>query len=243
MNGLTFMGVFQELSMNRYNPDIHHRHSLRLQGYDYSEAGAYFVTVCTKDRECLLGNIVDGEIVLNDAGRMVQSTWEKLSQHNEGVETDEFVVMPNHFHGIIMIGVGADPRVCPEKEKIYPPAAGLRFFVGAGSPCPHPDGTTQKGAVTAPLRRSLGQAVAYFKYQSTKSINQFYGTLGLRLWQRNYYEHIIRNEEEMNGIREYIMNNPAQWSFDSENPEREEKDVPATAGLRFYVGAGLALPK
>ena len=145
--------------------------------------------------------------------------------------------MPNHFLWNIMIGVGADPRVCPEKEKIYPPAAGLRFYVGAGSPCPHLDGTTQKGAVTAPLRRSLGQAVAYFKYQLTKSINQIFGTVGSRLWQRNYFEHIIRNEDELNGIREYIENNPMQWAFDNENPERE--DVPATAGLRSYVGATL----
>ena len=184
--------------MIRYNPDIHHRHSIRLREYDYSEAGAYFVTVCTQDRECMFGEIVDGEMKLNDAGRMVESTRDELTKHYPGVDVDAFITMPNHIHGILVFG----------------------NFVGAGSPCPHPDGTTQKGAVTAPLRRSLGQAVAYFKYQSTKSLNQFYGTLGLRLWQRNYYEHIIRNEDELNHIREYIENNPMQWALDEENPGR-----------------------
>jgi hypothetical protein len=99
--------------MSRYNPDTHHRHSLRLQGYDYSEAGAYFVTVCTQNRECMFGEIVDEKVILNNAGRMVESIWNELSQHYECVETDEFVVMPNHFHGIIVrVGAGlALPRI------------------------------------------------------------------------------------------------------------------------------------
>ncbi|MCX5886793.1 MAG: hypothetical protein NT096_12935 [Proteobacteria bacterium] len=102
--------------MTSYNPEIHHRHSLRLHEYDYSGAGAYFVTVCTQDRECMFGEIADEKVILNNAGRMVESIWNELSQHYEGVETDEFVVMPNHFHGII-VRVGAGPRACPINDK------------------------------------------------------------------------------------------------------------------------------
>jgi REP element-mobilizing transposase RayT len=214
---VTLVFVFRYRKANdlfyHYNPDIYHRQSIRLRGYDYSKAGSYFVTVCTKDRECLFGEIRDNEIVLNDAGRMVLSTWDELPKYYSGVEIDAFVMMPNHIHGIIVI----TNDVMPD-EKMYPPAAGLRSYVGAGLPCPNPDGVTKKGAGTAPLRRSLGQVVAYFKYQSTKSINQFSGTVGSRLWQCNYYEHIIRNEEELNQVREYVRNNPMQWALDEENP-------------------------
>ncbi len=101
----------------KYNPDIHHRRSIRLKGYDYSQAGAYFVTVCAKDRACLFGKVVDGWMRLNDAGRIVQATWDGLPFHYGGVEIDEFVVMPNHVHGIILLtdrDVGADfkPAQC-----------------------------------------------------------------------------------------------------------------------------------
>jgi len=106
--------------------------------------------------------------------------------------------------------------------------SGLRSYVGAGG-LPRPGSGPKiagKGAVTAPLRRTLGQVIAYFKYQSTKRINESRDMKGVPVWQRNYYEHIIRNEEELNRIREYIVNNPAQWELDEENPDREEKNVP-----------------
>jgi REP element-mobilizing transposase RayT len=98
--------------MTRYNPNMHQRHSIRLREYDYSKAGAYFVTVCTQNRECLFGNIVDGKIKLNDAGRMVEKWWVELTHKYQAIETDVYVVMPNHFHGIIMI-VGATLRGRP----------------------------------------------------------------------------------------------------------------------------------
>ena len=96
----------------KYDPDKHHRRSIRLKGYDYSQAGAYFVTICTNNRECLFGDFIDGEIRLNDAGQMVRRIWNDLSVKFPGIETDEFVVMPNHVHGIIII-VGAGPCACP----------------------------------------------------------------------------------------------------------------------------------
>ena len=125
---------------------------------------------------------------------MIQSVWDELPQHYPGVDIDAFVIMPNHVHGILV----------------------FENRVGAGFPCPE---KTKEGAVTAPLQKTLGSVVAYFKYQSTKSINHFNGTLGSRIWQRNYYEHIIRDEDDVNRIREYIVYNPIQWLMDPDNPE------------------------
>ncbi|MCX5886646.1 MAG: transposase [Proteobacteria bacterium] len=195
--------------MPRFNPNLHHRHSIRLRGYDYSKEGAYFITICTQNRECLFGEIVDGRMVLNEAGRMIQSVWDELPQHYPGVDIDAFVIMPNHVHGIFV----------------------FENRVGAGFPCPEKNvqAQTKEDAGTAPLRKILGLVVAYFKYKTTKSINKFQDTSGCHLWQRNYYEHIIRNEDDLNRIREYIIYNPVQWITDPENPEN--------------VGAGSPRPK
>jgi putative transposase len=200
----------------RYDPAKHHRRSIRLKEYDYTQAGAYFVTVCTQGQACLFGEVVDGEMRVNYAGRMVIAEWEMLPKRFPNVVLDAFVVMPNHVHGILVI------------TDVIP--------VGAGSPCPYritaqtPAGVeTALGAETAPLRGpTLGNVVAYFKYQTTKAINAVRQTPSVRLWQRNYYEHIIRNETSLHRIREYIANNPLQWALDRENPDN--------------VGAGLPRP-
>jgi len=102
----------------KYNPDKHHRRSIRLQGYDYSQAGAYFVTICTQNYECMFGDIVDGEMVLNDAGRMVHTVWNEIPRYYSGIDIDAFQIMPNHIHGIITVIVGAGPRACPESSYI-----------------------------------------------------------------------------------------------------------------------------
>ena len=121
----------------KYNPDIHHRRSIRLRGYDYSRPGAYFVTTCTQNRECLFGKIVGGEMVLNDAGRMINIVWNEIQENYPGVETDEFVVMPNHIHGIIVL-VGAGPRACPDGPCACP-----------DGPCACPDnGQSQNNGTT-----------------------------------------------------------------------------------------------
>ena len=168
-----------------YDPDIHHRRSIRLEGYDYSQAGAYYVTICTHNRECVFGEITDRQMVLNDAGRMVADSWEWLAEQYDHLSLDECVVMPNHLHGIIVIIDGC-----------------------------------RGGSRTAPTgkRKSLGRLIGAFKTVSTKQINQIRKTPGMKLWQRNYYEHIIRNENELKRIREYIANNPMKWEFDRENP-------------------------
>ena len=184
--------------MTRYNPGIHHRKSIRLHKYDYSQAGAYFVTVCTKDRECKFGEIRDGRMILNDAGRMVEKWWQELRNKFKSVELDANTVMPNHFHGIIL--VGADLRVCPDARGVH----------------------TDEGAhIGAPLQR----IIQWFKTMSTNEYirgikqNNWQPFPG-RLWQRNYYEHIIRTDEELERMREYIQNNPMQWEEDEENPGR-----------------------
>ena len=192
-----------------YDPDRHHRRSIRLNGYDYSQSGAYFVTVVTQDRECLFGEIAEEEMTLNEAGRMVQGVWEELSIHYPGVKADEFAVMPNHFHGLIVL-VGAGPRACPD--------AGLSPVDAGPRACPE-KGQPQGVAPTL----SLPDVVHRFKTLTTKRYADGVKQLGWipfdrRLWQRNYYEHVIRDDVSLNRIRQYILDNPARWEFDRENP-------------------------
>ena len=127
-----------------YDPQRHHRRSIRLKGYDYSQAGAYFITVCVQDRACLFGEIVDGEIRLNEYGECVVRWWEDIPRHFVPVDIDVFVVMPNHVHAIILI---TDPPVGAGSPRPDPRITEAATGVGAGSPRPDP----RKGAETAPL--------------------------------------------------------------------------------------------
>jgi len=176
---------------HRYNPEIHHRCSIRLRDYDYSLAGAYFITICTKNRECLLGDVVDGEMRVNEYGRIVETCWNEIPLHFPDTEIDQFAIMPNHVHGIIFISniVGATH------------ASPLRNTSG-------------------PKSRSIGAIVGSFKSAVAKRINELRNTHGVPVWQRNYYDHIIRDEDNMNQIREYIINNPLKCAEDEENPLR-----------------------
>jgi len=169
------------------NQDKRRRRSIRLRDYDYSQPGAYFATICTKDRQCLFGDVIGGEMRLNEFGQIVEYCWEWLENQYEYVELDAYVVMPNHLHGIILIM----------------------------------DDRRRGGSRTAPTtkRKSLGRLIGAFKTVSTKSINKTRGIPNSVVWQRNYYEHVIRNEDELNEIREYIANNPLKWESDEENPD------------------------
>ena len=174
----------------KYDPNVHHRRSIRLRGYDYSQAGAYFVTICTQNRECLFGEIVDGEMRLNEAGRTGVNEWLKTAEIRDEIELDEWVVMPNHFHGIVVIANGrGTARRAPTVERFGQPVSG-----------------------------SIPTIVRSFKSAATKRINELRQTPGAKLWQRNYWEHIIRDESELGHIREYIRNNPAQWELDKLHP-------------------------
>ncbi|GLI32783.1 transposase [Desulforhabdus amnigena] len=179
------------------------RRSIRLRGYDYSQAGAYFVTICTQNRECLFGEIVDGEMRLNTAGKIVADEWVKTEEIRNEIEMDEWVVMPNHLHGILVItGSGITPH-----------GEGDRRCRG-----------DQPVAPTGPRPRSIGAVMAGFKSAVTKRINELRRTPGQKLWQRNYWEHIVRTETELNRIREYIWNNPAQWELDRLHPDQPSWD-------------------
>ncbi len=187
----------------KYHPDRHHRRSIRLKGYDYRQAGAYFVTFVTQDRAPLFGEVTEGDMRLNDAGRLVQKVWKEIPSHFPYVELDAFVIMPNHVHGILVIvsaTVGAThaspPQMNAEPNDALPPPL-------------HASG---------PTRQSIGAIVGSFKSAASKGINEWRGTPGASVWLRNYYEHIIRDEESLNRIRGYIDANPAQWADDRENP-------------------------
>lgn len=189
----------------RYHPDIHRRRSIRLPTYDYSQSGAYFVTVCTYIREILLDN--------GDVGEAVQRAWEELAQRFSVVALDEFVIMPNHVHGIIFLRrrslVGAQHGAVSEYALSADDISLTTQIVGPADAAPlHP----------AVARRSLGAIVRAFKSVATKRINRLRGTPGSRVWQRNYYERIIRGEDELARIRQYILDNPAKWAEDKNNP-------------------------
>ena len=194
--------IFEIFSM-KYNPDKHHRRSIRVKGYDYSQAGAYFITICTKNRESLLGEIIDNEIVLNDIGRLIQLSWLDLPNHYPHIELDEFVAMPNHIHGIIFFS--------------HPPTI-ESDIVGAGL---KPDLTrvVDSKPISDTKRQPLSEIVRAFKTFSARRINAYRNTAGSAVWQRNYYEHIIRNEDNLNRIRQYIIDNPRNWDRDQENPQ------------------------
>lgn len=176
----------------KFNPGIHRRRSVRLKGWDYASRGAYFVTVCAHGRECAFGEVRSGRVALNEAGRVVESAWNDLPRHYPRAGLDAFVVMPNHVHGILVIGkgsyVGADFKSAPTDMK--------------------------------PMRRHpLSEIVRAFKAFSTRRINLLRQTPGHPLWQRNYYEHIIRGEDELNPAREYVLHNPLEWAEDENHPQ------------------------
>jgi REP element-mobilizing transposase RayT len=223
----------------KYDPVKHHRWSIRLKGYDYSLAGAYFVTICTQNRLCLFGNIVENQMRLNDAGEIVANEWMKTAEIRNEIELDEWVVMPNHFHGIVVITNSENMTHCRgdrpvaltdkpfaqmgkpggQTDKPFAPTDKPGDAISGDRPVAPTDNpvaiTDNRVVPTGPRSRSIGAVMAGFKSAVTKRINELHTTPGAKLWQRNYREHIVRNETELDRIREYIRNNPAQWSLDS----------------------------
>ena len=184
----------------RYNPDRHNRRSIRLRGYDYTRAGAYFITICTHNRASLFGNIHNGAMYLNDWGRIVADAWIAIPDHFPHATPDAFVVMPNHVHGIVWLRTAGDD-------------ASVLTDDGRGEACLAPTDATsnQKSGFKT---HSVASIVASFKSAATKRINELRGTRGMKVWQRNFYEHIIRDDSALHGIRRYIRDNPIQWSAD-----------------------------
>ena len=208
-----------------FDPDRHHRRSIRLQGYDYSHAGAYFVTVRVRDHEPRLGEIAEDEMHLNALGEMVRACWFGLPGHYRHVELDEFVVMPNHVHGIILLVGNVLPSTTIRSDNKSDAAAD---FKPAHSKPPHDVGAGFKPAHSKPAhpkRHGLPEIVRAFKTFSARQINVACNTVGRPVWQRNYYEHVIRDEDEMNRIRQYILDNPAEWGTDRENPTSPKMEI------------------
>lgn len=196
----------------KYNPEIHHRRSIRLKGYDYSQNGAYFITLCAQNKECLFGEIVGAgskpaQMILNDTGKIIEYTWNDLPNHNHNIELDEFIIMPNHIHGIVIITkdetivgavrAGSKPALTAETATIDTRA-----------------GLERAGLEPAPTGDGLSEIVRQFKTFSAKRINKLCKTHAIAVWQRNYYEHIIRNEQSLQEIRGYIINNSYMWKQD-----------------------------
>jgi len=192
------------------------RRSLRLRGYDYALPGAYFVTVCVQNRECLFGEIVGGEMRLNDTGRIVANTWLALPDRFPSVGVGAFVVMPDHVHGIIIV---ADvSRADVSRAQQAAPLRGMepaRPGVGAGLALPAGTDVSAGVHVSAGAASSaptLGDVVRAFKSISAISVNRSLGRTGRSLWQRNYYEHVVRGESDLRQILDYIARNPAEWN-------------------------------
>ncbi len=204
-----------------FDPTKHHRRSIRLKGYDYTSPGWYYVTVCTHDRKFFFGDVADGQMRLNDAGRMVDFVWTQLPHQFQHITLDARVVMPNHMHGILVV-VGA-------------PLVGALGGAGTRRPAP---ALSLEGAGTRPAP-TMGDVVGAFKsittYEYTLGVRQRnWPSFNGRLWQRNFYEHVIRNEHELNTIREYVCLNPSGWAYDPENPARcgdAGDDIEAIWGL------------
>ncbi len=201
--------------MNTINQ--HHRRSIRLKEYDYSQSGECFVTVCTHNHECTLGEIINGEMWLNENGKIVQEEWLRTTIVRPDVQLDLYVVMPNHIHGMIVLN--EDRRM---KQSDNP--------VGANCHSPqektHNNPFNNGAYIDTPLQNkfrspsnTIGAIVRGFKSATTKRINDIRRTPRMQFWQRNYFERIIRNDKELNNIRDYIHNNVLQWAIKRDDPE------------------------
>jgi REP element-mobilizing transposase RayT len=200
----------------KYNPQIHHRRSIRLQDYDYSSEGAYFVTMCTQNRECLFGEIVNGQMILNGHGKIVEQCWNDLPNHYDNIELDAYVIMPDHFHGIIFIVSVNSVNSVDSVNAVDSVDSVDSVAVGAIHEMARQRLQQQQQQQQQQRRKMLlPKIVGRFKMNSAKQINQMRNTPGISVWQRNYYEHIIRNDKSLENIRNYIINNPVQWYNDN----------------------------
>ncbi len=197
----------------KYNPEKHKRHSLRLKEYDYSETGGYFITICTINKSLIFEEYPELK-------RITECEWKNIQNRDENIRLDEFVIMPNHFHGIVFINplhaktqnVGVTLAVTQNKDpKNHNPEKNNVAVTQ--------DKNMRAGASPAPTR--LGDIVGSFKslcaHRWLHYINENKLNISAKIWQRNYYDHVIRNERELKHIRQYIVNNPLKWEFDREN--------------------------
>jgi REP element-mobilizing transposase RayT len=261
------------MDSSKYNSDLHHRRSIRLQDYDYSQEGLYFITICCYDKECLFGEIVNGQVVLNNEGKIAYNEWNRTPEIRKNVSLGEFVIMPNHIHGIITINyidilhtpknqqntdMFRDVLHTPKNQQNTDMCRGVlhtpknqqnpdvrRGVLHTPKNQQNPDVrrgvlhtpknignisniniisnlTKQEGVCNTPLQspsQTIGAIVRGYKSSVTKQINSIRSGTNRQIWQRNYWEHVIRNEKSYYKIAEYIINNPSKWDEDSLNPE------------------------
>ena len=204
----------------KHDPARQHRHSIRLKGYDYTHPGAYFVTMVTQHRECLFGEVAGGEMQVNAFGKIVQAAWLELPRHYPHAQLDAFCVMPNHVHGIIVLSPDVRPNGDSRRGGSVPAhdtllgeiASGEEILASITKTRPYSNDQRQT------TRHALSEIVRAFKSYSARRINRPRRSPGVTVWQRNYYEHIIRNPGAWERIQCYIENNPANWEKDHENP-------------------------
>jgi putative transposase len=204
----------------------HHRRSIRLKGYNYTRDGAYFVTICTQGRVCLFGTVVSGDMQMNEYGREVADCWSWLAERYSYVHLDQWIVMPNHMHGIIVIAydrrngsghddIGLDVAdsdgVCRGGSRTARTRTARTGFVG--QPTVGIDGSR----IASTKRKTLGRLIGAFKTVSTRRINDVRSSPGAKVWQRNYYERVVRNNLQLRRVRRYIASNPLRWELDREN--------------------------
>ena len=191
----------------KFDPEKHHRRSIRLKGYDYTQSGAYYITIVSYQREHLFGEVVNGEMKLSRFGIVAKEQWEKLPRRFKHVELIEFVIMPNHVHGIIVIideRRGTAEGAHNANASLTRRAPTDEFIERFGKPV--------KGSIPT-IIRSYKSAVAL-------RVNLMRGTKGLPVWQSNYYEHVIRDEKDLQAKCDYILSNPLNWEDDDENINR-----------------------
>jgi len=204
--------------MTKFDPQKHHRRSIRLKGYDYSQEGAYYVTIVAWRRDFLFGEISNKEMMLNKVGKIVEWEWLELPKRLPYVELGAHVVMPNHFHGILFIheNVGATRQGQTMSLSGAEPLQTVTMEGIDGSPLP-------RSIPYGPKPASLGAIIAQFKSRVTKRIWKFPEFKDTPIWQRNYYEHIIRDETDLQNKTDYIESNPLLWDEDDENPANVKK--------------------
>ena len=201
----------------RYDPEKHHRRSIRLKGYDYTSPGGYFITLVAQGRVCLFGEITKGEMQYSERGQIAYEYWLAIPDHFHNAELGAFVIMPNHMHGIIILKESLDAS--RRRDIIYPaPRTGTTCRAPTGAPTDAPTGRAAMEQFQKPVVGSIPTIIRIYKAAVTRKIVAQFGGMP-DLWQRNYYEHIIRNDDEHKRIHLYIESNPLHWISDEENPE------------------------
>ena len=199
-------------NIQKYNPQIHRRRSVRLKDYDYSQNGAYFITICTQNRKHIFGQITKddllcSQIVLNVCGKVAEKYWLEIPEHFPNALIDKYVIMPNHIHGIIIINDGKTSTIAESSRR--------------GTACRAPTGTNERFG--KPQIGSMPTIIRSYKSAVSKRINEILHTPGQSFWQRNYFEHIIRNDNDFYEIRKYINDNPRKWEDDKYNPAYQHR--------------------